>query len=191
MDSVTAPTLSVTSTRTVLFATTAMPVCVELLKPSFWTFSSYAPGGKVGKSYPPVSLVTASRDCFVSMLVSVTRAPATTAPLASFTFPTIEPYSAWAAAGREMLNAHRTATHGNTRNTADAFMAWPLFGMFEPTLNNSSLAIHRPARKNKGRLVVSCQWSVFELSVVGCQLSVRRSEGVGRWLTKRTGARWK
>src|SRR5262249_43522205 len=70
----------------------------------------------VGKSYPPDSDVVACRDCCVSVLVSVTTAPATTAPLASLTLPTIEPNRVWAF---PFWTARSVQTIDNPRKTRE------------------------------------------------------------------------
>src|SRR6185503_7519025 len=79
------------STRNWSFTFTTMSVAVYCWNPGAVTVTLYVPGGIARIRYDPSTADTVSRLKFVSALVATTRAPATTACVASCTTPKIEP----------------------------------------------------------------------------------------------------
>src|SRR5215204_6156786 len=94
----TPPTSSLISTLRVICTPTRTSLSVAVLKPPASTVRRYGAAGSCGKVKLPSSLVFASAGVLVSVVVTVTFAPGTTAPLGSTTRPVIEPRSLWARA---------------------------------------------------------------------------------------------
>src|SRR5438128_9012998 len=84
------PNSSVKLTRAVWFTCNSTSL-VAVLKPSSSLFTVYGPGGSAGKSYRPTSLLEVVRVALVALLITVTVAPGTTAPVESFTSPVMVP----------------------------------------------------------------------------------------------------
>src|SRR5205814_10539573 len=71
------------------FTSRTMPVCTYVRKPGNEASNLYGPMGRFGRTYDPVSFVTAVRAMPVSVCVAVISTPGRTAPLWSFTVPVI------------------------------------------------------------------------------------------------------
>src|SRR5262249_8173258 len=91
-------TWSVTLASTCELACSVIPCCTKGANPSFSTRTRYSPSGNSGRTYWPAESLADERDWLVPMLVAVTAAPGTTAPVASRTVPLMVPdVCAWIA----------------------------------------------------------------------------------------------
>ena len=81
--SVTAPTLSATSTAGSAFTCNSMPDSTALVKPSRLTSNRYGPRGKFVSTKPPSAALVVVRVTPVAVWVALTSAPGTAAPVES------------------------------------------------------------------------------------------------------------
>jgi hypothetical protein len=85
------PDIQAETTRAVCCTCRSNADRVAVLKPGFSTFTSYVPGLSAGAVYYPSSFVTTLRIPFVLVLRMIIDAPATVAPVPSFTSPVMVP----------------------------------------------------------------------------------------------------
>src|SRR5262249_49004062 len=85
-------------------AFSAKPLSTATRKPSFSTRTVYVPTGRLGATNSPDALLTWKVATPVAVLVTVTRALATSAPVGSVSVPDMVPRSDWASAA----DANRT-----------------------------------------------------------------------------------
>ena len=95
IDSVIWPTWSSKSMRALRSTCTLTPFRISVRKPGKDVCTEYAPGGRTGKLYLPVSLLRNVRTRPVASFVTVTSTPGSTAPDASLIRPSIDPVMRW------------------------------------------------------------------------------------------------
>ena len=97
------PTSNVKFAVATWFSTTETFFKVAGVKPAADADTSYCPGGRLPIRYSPDAFVCVDVFTFVALLVAVTLAPGTAAPVWSSTLPTRSPLIDWALAlGEEM-----------------------------------------------------------------------------------------
>ena len=116
-DSVMFPTSSVTSILTRWLTPSSIPESAAVLNPAISPVTRYVPVGSEGAVYSPAPSLVTVRVSPVPVLVIVTFAPATTAPVESTTVPTMVPVTACAAAaaGRHETSPMQTRKTAATR----------------------------------------------------------------------------
>src|SRR4029453_8529212 len=93
-----------------------MPVCSNFLKPVSSALTRYAPSCSNGARYNPLSFVMTTRISPVSVFVTVTVTPGSTAPDSSVTVPSSVALMAWPWAKADEARASKKRKARLTRN---------------------------------------------------------------------------